>query len=1051
MDKKIQKYLDSYKRLYFKGAIQNSKTKDLLDKKRMSLGLDAVETEEIILELFKSLEAVIDYIKGFLDLNYDGTTESLILDEFDTQEIQEFWQDMNLSDEDGMKCLEFAKGTFTNIKVVPEVTVVKTEDIAINNNITKSNFTLTEEKMNNDFIKDSNLYTFNVESKELIYMNESSVSVVDSSNEFILNQYKSILAMAKRSEDDSIQMRFLNLVLSYTMSYQNDILDLEDRKDLNIDNLTNIFYTRYEDFLEDFMIIIKETEIISIEDVPNYKLDEIFEVKNIRNYTSFLEQINDELDKGNNEEFAWMPKVALQYESAKVNTIIGRKTSEYIFKILQGCMNSGKKKYEGNIANRAFRTVDILLAQLLSNLTSYAIYVIKTLLDKSVSGQVKLEEIIESKENAINYIALAKSINKNKEYERYIGGIIDSLKEYPYYEESHIEIMKILDINVDEERMLLDFSHSIIVGAGENCVNINRRLIELNSDLYNSSIGELKKENVEFTKLRGVCENLRQKFKIRDVNTIVRCELQTFGKVISTINYSEVEESLRLELYKAQMIVYRNQDLDLEKKGNLIRGLRNIYSIDSDEVVIEAELNNFGMIFSDVDFLKVDFEIRRDMFKKRIEELEYERDQDYLENKIIEYKQTYRIDTKFAMNLEISKFGRWFGELDLTGLDNEDLEDFIVKLSKTIMLLNLTNEKKNILLNQLKEESGYSTKQFYEIQNRIGNKDIALNNEDSIDIEFIEKANEIFKKYPKIILEDKLLASGEVDFHCGVFIKKFEDIRESLRDEDLFLLRKSNNMDGFLITSKAIYHSNWSNALFIKDITRILWKEKSTLKGGQRYFRPYIHLESNLDSFRFDFVGFRQIDVFIKFLTDLINTNRNLRGLSNCEYSMISIAESSLTPSEMLEGNEFKEKYTGDINTLKNNNEIYGFIKKGISNELRRGIKLQDINTKFDSKIKNAIAAYAPIEQNEVPLISYDSTLFKSGKEGFMLTTKALYCKNKFGTPWKVTHKDMRFIKLEDEIIIFNDKQTTISSISEKERIEFRALLEFCSYIFKVG
>ena len=53
----------------------------------MSLGLDALETEEVILELSKSLDAVVDYIKGFLDLNYDGASESLILDEFDTEEI----------------------------------------------------------------------------------------------------------------------------------------------------------------------------------------------------------------------------------------------------------------------------------------------------------------------------------------------------------------------------------------------------------------------------------------------------------------------------------------------------------------------------------------------------------------------------------------------------------------------------------------------------------------------------------------------------------------------------------------------------------------------------------------------------------------------------------------------------------------------------------------------------------------------------------------------------------------------------------------------------
>ena len=136
---------------------------------------------------------------------------------------------MNLSDEDGVKCLEFAKGTFTKVNVETEVKLVKKEEIAINSNVT-----LIEEKKNNDFMKNTDIYTPSIENKELIYTNGNSISVVDNSNEFILNQYKLILAMAKRNEDDSIQMRFLNLVLSYTMSYQNDIFDLEDRKDLNM-------------------------------------------------------------------------------------------------------------------------------------------------------------------------------------------------------------------------------------------------------------------------------------------------------------------------------------------------------------------------------------------------------------------------------------------------------------------------------------------------------------------------------------------------------------------------------------------------------------------------------------------------------------------------------------------------------------------------------------------------------------------------------------------------------------------------------------------------
>ncbi len=429
-------------------------------------------------------------------------------------------------------------------------------------------------------------------------------------------------------------------------------------------------------------------------------------------------------------------------------------------------------------------------------------------------------------------------------------------------------------------------------------------------------------------------------------------------------------------------------------------------------------MNNFGMIFSDVDFLKVEYGIRKDMFKKKIEELEYERNQQFLEDKIIEYKEKYRIDTKYAMNLEISKFGRWFGELDLSDIEEEDLEGFIIKLSKTIMILNLTEEKKNIL----------------------------LNNEDSIEIEFIEKSMELFEKYPSIMLEEKLLSKNDEDFLCGVFIKTFSRVRDKLRDEDLFLLRKRNNREGFLLTSKAIYHSNWTNAILLKDINKVIWREKSNLKNGQRYFRPYIFLVTDLEEVKFDFVGFRQVDVFIKFLIDFINTYKLLLGKERCVYEKISIEEGTLSVEEMLEGNILIEKFTGSRRSIE---DISNFINKEVSTELKKLIKIQDVKLKTDSKIKNAIVAYAPIESDEVPLVGFDSTLFKSGKEGFLLTSKAVYCKNKFGNPWVVKHKDMKFIKIENEYIIFNDKQTTISTIPEVQRQELRNLLELLSYIFK--
>lgn len=1053
MDNKIQKYLESYKRLYFKGEINNPKSKNILERKRVSLELSENDVKKVSSELFENFSSVVDYINDFLDLNYDGTRESLLLDEFDMEDIEEFWRDMNISDEDGQKCLNFAINTYgSNEAIVSEGQNDNDITIDIQPESTNSyeNITIVKEEKKtlvNDVFEKKNVYKEkNIAS--IVPHNINSAMSTDfksRTKEAMLSEYKNIITRAKTNDLEKMQIRFFNLLISYAISYENEIFAIEKREDLTEKNLKKIFYACYEDFIEQFIIYIKEDGIISLDRVPEYNLDDFFCSKNIKNYMSFINQINDELNAGSEDEFAWMPKAAIQYESAKVNAIIGRKVGSSISRVINEC------KIERTLENKklikGFKAIDSILVQMISNLTSVGLYNIKNLIDDNIAiSMEELESIIEGKERAINYINATNAINKVKEYDRYVSLVIDSLKEYPYHENAHLQMLNLLELNEDDRRLLLDVAYNLIMPAGETCTNINKELIEINSKLYNASIENLKLEGVEFMKLKSICDDLKRRFKINDINTIVKCEINTFGRVISAVDYSEVEEDLRIQLYKKEVLSLRERDLDIDDKARYARELRGVYKIYNDELVIELEMNNFGMIFSDVDFLKVDYGIRKDMFRKRIGELEYERDQELLENKIIEYKEKYRIDTKYAMDIEISKFGRWFGELDLSDIEEDDLERFISKLSKTIMILNLTDEKKNILLNQLKEESGYSTNQFYALQSKIGNKEISLNNEDSIEIEFIEKAMQIYKEFPKMKLEEKLLCSKDDDFHCGVFVREFNQLRDELRDEELFLLRKQNNRDGFLITSKAIYHSKWTSAVLLKDIKKILWKENSVLKSGQRYFRPYIFIVTEFEEFRFDFVGFRQIDSFIKFIIKLVNMYKGLLGVQACEYEKISIASGTLSLEEMLAGNIFMEKFNGDIKNLE---KIFKFICSEISTDLKKSIKIQDIKSKLDGKVKNAIASYAPIDQNETPIIAYDSTLFKSGKEGFLLTTKGVYCKNKFGTPWLVKHKDIKFIKLENESLIFNDKQTTIVSVPEKQRVEFRELLEFLAYSFK--
>ncbi|MGL5634497.1 MAG: hypothetical protein ACRDDL_05500 [Sarcina sp.] len=1044
MDVKKQRYLESYKRLYFKGEIQNPKTKNILEKKRISLGLSVEETEIFNNELEHNFDLVVSYIKDFLDINYDGSDESLVLDEFDKKEIEEFWKDMNLSDEDGGRCLELAINSY---KVSTDETNISKSDIDENLNSTVKTTleTLIETKVKEIDNEYNTLIPTGSESK---FGSDNGIDF--SSGDIILNQYKSIVSVARERKDEIIQMKFLNFVLSYAISYEGEIFKETNKEQINANNLKEIFKNYYEDFLEEYVLLLQELSV-SDDEISSYTFDEFFDLSKIDAYVSYIESVRKFLESKKEEEYTWILRNLVEFEDIRINSYLGKKTCEYISNVLNECKET--KAYEYNAFGNANKVIDATLIHLIANLTKGIMFKIKKFIDFKFDN-VNLDEIIESKETAIISLNSAKA-SRSIDYDRYITNVIDALREYPYIEEAHLELLESMEVDHEQERFFLDIAHNIISMSGESCININKKLIDLNSDLYLNSITKFKDKNLKFIEMRGMCENLRSKFKIKDPNVIVRCELKSFGKVLSNINYSEIDSDLRVILYKKDMngLKERN-DMSIEEKALSAKSLRTVYKIEDEQAVIDTEIEVFGMVYSEVNFEKVPVPLRRDIFIKRLNELEeeldsYKIDQDILEARIMGYKELYKIDTKYAMNLEISRFGRWFGDLDISDFDEEDLEEFILRQSERIMMLTLSEEKKTSLLNQLKEKSKYSNRKFYELQEQIGNNKISLNDEDSVDMEFIKKASEIYSKFNKIILEEKIISSSEPDFRPGVFIKKYRTLRESLRDESLFLLRKSNNREGFLITSKAIYHSEWDNAVLLKDIKKILWKERSLLKNGQRQFRPYIHIVTDSEELVFEYVGFRQIDVFTKFLIEFVNTYKTLLGQPLSVYERVSIEDGSLSIKEMLYGNMYLDKYDGDINKLDDPNLVYDFIKKNISSDLKKFVKLQDINSKFDAKVKNAIAAYAPIEQNEIPLVAYDSTLFKSGKEGFILTTKGIYCKNKFGTPWKMTHKKIRSIKLEEEILIFTDKQTTITSVTDKERLEFRDLLEFCSYVFK--
>lgn len=1066
MNEKLGRYLETYKRLFYKGQIDNPKSIILLQKKRISLGLDENEANLATEELFDKFSQLISFIEDILEVsNFGGNNK--YLDEDDKEEIIEFWKDLELLDEDGEKTLNLVIEKFLNSdENLKEITYMETEEkeeVFEFNEILEGDYyeDMTSKKssvvvenlegLEEDYLKDIDSSFEKNEDNSFNYkanIKDKGIVIAAKKEKTLLEEYKEIIEKNKDKNVARMQVRLLNLAISYGLGFENELFLIDNRKEVTATNMVSIFKATYFEFLNDLMISLKESELIDLDNIPEYTLEEFFNYEIILKYAEKIDILNKAIDEGEDETtFAWLARSTIQFESRKIMTKLTTPVMEYVVKIIRNC--KGKRKLSNEKDFKAFKVIDDILIMMVANLTNRTLYNINELITKNLyDSTLDLIQIMDSKQKGLVHLEELKKAETKADDKKYSFVLISALKEYPYLEEAHLGVINILSENdMGIRKYLLELAYKIIEPSGECCNKINNELIDMGNKIYTESIEKLNYDELEFDEIRNFCDELQSKFNITDANTIIQTELNNFGRVISVVNYKNVNEDLRVKLYRKAMFELKKSKVEDSERNNRIAYLKEHYNIEDEKIIIETELSNFGTIISqDVDFALVDYEIRKELYENKLNDLQYEYNQEELEGSIVAAKVNYKINLIEARDMELMKFGRWFGELDLSDKEGENMYKYVRSLSQNILMQPIDEDKKSELLNQLKEKSGFSTHEFYAIQNKIGNAEIALNTEDTVELEFIDKALEVYEKYPNMILQAKLCSFKEDDFHCGVFIRNFEAERKELRDKELFTLRMENNKDGFLITSKAIYHSAWDKPLLFKDIKKIIWKEKSEVKGAQRYFRPYLFITMAEKEYIFDFIGFRQIDIFRNFLTDLINSYKLLMGEERCKYEECSVKSNSLAIEEMLEGNKFFNKYKGSIDSV---DEIVSYVIKVSDINIRRHIRFQQPNSRVDGKIKNAINAYASLKDGEKPVLCFDSTIFKSAKEGFLLTTRGVYCKNKFGTPWFVSNESMKFIKLQEENLIFNERQTSMITVEESCRTTIRDMLEFLSFAFK--
>ena len=97
--------------------------------------------------------------------------------------------------------------------------------------------------------------------------------------------------------------------------------------------------------------------------------------------------------------------------------------------------------------------------------------------------------------------------------------------------------------------------------------------------------------------------------------------------------------------------------------------------------------------------------------------------------------------------------------------------------------------------------------------------------------------------------------------------------------------------------------------------------------------------------------------------------------------------------------------------------------------------------------VGNARRNYADLDEDEEVFYCFDNTVFKSAKDGMILTNKAIHCQNKREHPWRINLDDIKNIEFKERHwaprIYINDKKIDCTAL-DKDSKNFMVFLEKC-------
>ncbi|MGL4656800.1 MAG: hypothetical protein ACRCWM_13100 [Sarcina sp.] len=1130
----LKKYLDSYKRLFFRKQLDSAKSKLILEKRRESLGLSKDEVEEVEVLITKNLVSAIDFIKAMMDLN--GSVE---ISEDDLLEINEYCSDLGLEAEDIKQCLEFAKENNS----VDSMNDVKNEVQANENIISEKNEKMKTEIKSSSTKqeqKNNDIPSFKSRAKEILKIDNNEIQKVLSENDSEKSYVLELLELEEKLENNEREE-----VKEESKKVETpEILDVETLEDDDIafaidsdrENIAN-----EDDKIENVEIL--DIEVIdadeSLEDTIEISGNEI-DKKLFNDFDDKIEVVEpkEETVYGESNSFIKYDGSDILSEENSLDDIIDLESRDFRLETLKiafynGCLYC-VKKFKDNIfdirGRRNFTNDNIKAAfyDAYNELIDYthAFLTKEGINDNSIEKDKLFENIFGlqclqtlSKQISKINIMMDNSVSESQiiaSIERSVG-IYRANSDKPHFKTYAVRcITRDIKAIFEEAKLEYNLRDSIEQGIYKlilEAVEFINKCGLANFDIYTEDNGRTLNELLEAkASARQILGKYEEKRSISDEeyaeilrNAIVAYPFfeDTYVALskIETINirkYSLLNSAIELlnkcgedadsiikeikvvekQLYIEEISRVSNE-ADEEIKREICREHIEEYNITDLDVIFEAEINHFGYVVSDIDIKRVSEEARIATFKHELEKIKAE---DYIDDlrrdKIEVAKEKYSIRNWECFKAEYAVFGRSFEGNVFADLDTQDRTTILDYCMKAIKDVAESGKDKRAMLCELQSRNIMDKRQFRKIEKEVFGFVIPLDEEETVEFDFMEKVNYIFRDSSEEIKAlDISIKSKKWEIEIPGF---YSLIREMQMDYEPVIMayveddKSGKNKEGFVITDRAIYSSYAKRFLKLSEIESLKVRNYSKVKKGERIFFDGIFVDVDHRDYKLcsNYMGSQ--DAFADMLNKVLDAYREVNGLvplerieENTEESMLlgidseNILFGNKKLQDELKVNLEENKYYELMSDLLNYDnlsfkEVLVELSKLVNKEIGEKVYFSEITEGSGEKIREACSSYVMSisELEEIYLVIDNSKKFLLNLQtlGMVISSKGIYCKNRNEDEWFIDLKYANNIKAKDDTKIqITNRIAEFPHVKKRQDLfDLRDLIEFVVVLRKI-